>query len=249
VEREQDEEGRRRAVGRDDSGGILRAGRIGGPRLSARTEREPAARLQAWRLLGLTRDTADRFQPRVSRGHLALVPVVPSSPSIPDHHQEQDNEARQRDSTADNRHVRHRAIGAKRTPRLAGAFLADVIRLGWRPLPPSANRHPSRFPSPSVEDAPLSRDLRGPGRSSLTRGRSAVFRTPKTVLPQILPSSSPQSGRFQRPLSRCVGPFAGVQEPASEQPRYAAFFVACLPVPLHAGHPATMDSAYTGAGT
>jgi hypothetical protein len=33
--------------------GILRAGRIGGPRLSARTERESAARLQAWRLLVL----------------------------------------------------------------------------------------------------------------------------------------------------------------------------------------------------
>ena len=35
----------------------------------------------------------------------------------------------------------------------------------------------------------------------------------------------------------------------SLEPRYAAFFVASLPVPLHSGHSSTMRSSYIGPGT
>jgi len=63
--------------------------------------------------------------------------------------------------------------------------------------------------------------------------------------PQFFPSERPFPAAA---LSFCGTP-RGLQSPASDRPRYAAFFVTCLPVPLHAEHSATMDAAYTAAGT
>lgn len=53
----------------------------------------------------------------------------------------------------------------------------------------------------------------------------------------MMSSTSPGAARFRV-----------VAERTSARPRHAAFLVAALPVPLHAGHPTTMASVCMGAG-
>jgi hypothetical protein len=86
-----------------------------------------------------------------------------------------------------------------------GALRHRLTRYGRRPLPPSADRRPHRcFLPPLRRRERRTKLARWSEVGSPARGRSEPPRNADHPATQILPSSSPQSGRSQRPLSLCA---------------------------------------------
>jgi hypothetical protein len=100
------------------------------------------------------------------------------------------------------------------------------FRYGRRPLPPSADRRPYRSLLPRFVDASEATNLRGSrDMVSPARGRREPRRNADHPATQILPSSSPQSGRSQRPLSRCARRTpSATREGRTAGPGLASFF-------------------------